>query len=75
MKLWAPSMITSPDGNGVILIGGNDGSNYLSSLYRLNCIQSGCYWQEMEQKLKVARDYFVSMMIPDSLTNCTKTIV
>jgi hypothetical protein len=72
--------LTSPDGKGVILIGGwevPDGpQNQTATLYRLNCEDFfGCNWQEMEQKLKVGRRNFVAMIIPDSLTNCTKTIL
>jgi hypothetical protein len=62
-------MITSPDGKGVIIFGGSD----QSSLYQLNCDdESGCKWDEMEQRLKVARSDFVAMIIPDRLTNCIK---
>jgi hypothetical protein len=64
----------SPDGQGVIVIGGNsyrDGDQ--SSMYKLICDQLGCKWSEMEQQLQIARNYLVAMLIPDTLTNCTKT--
>jgi hypothetical protein len=36
--------------------------------------QLGCKWSEMEQQLKIAREIFVAMLIPDTFkTNCTKT--
>jgi hypothetical protein len=66
------SMITSPDGKGVILIGGHDVFGVQSILYQLNCTISGCKWHEMKQVLEIGRSSFVAMIIPDSLTNCTK---
>jgi hypothetical protein len=65
-------LVPSPDGQGVIVIGGySDG--YQSSMYKLICDQLECKWSEMEQQLKIARSYLVAMLIPDTLTNCTKT--
>jgi hypothetical protein len=68
-------LLTSPDGQGVILIGGwSDTDNAVqSSIYKLSCDQLECKWSEMEQQLKIARGYLVAMLIPDALTNCTKT--
>jgi hypothetical protein len=67
-------MVTSPDGQGVIVIGGATfiPTEDQSALYQLNCNESGCEWHEMEQKLKIARERFVAMLIPDILTNCSK---
>jgi hypothetical protein len=55
-------------------MGGLD-SDYVpqSSIYKLICDQLGCKWSEMEQQLKNARSFLVAMLIPDALTNCTKT--
>jgi hypothetical protein len=73
--LWGASLLPSPDGQGVILIGGRSTTDdeYQSSMYKLICDQLECKWSEMEQQLKIARGYFVAMLIPDRLTNCTKT--
>jgi hypothetical protein len=65
-------MLPSPDGQGVIVIGGYS-AGYQSSIYKLICDQLKCQWSEMEQKLKFSRQDFVAMLIPDTLTNCTKT--
>jgi hypothetical protein len=69
------SLLPSPDGQGVILIGGYSAADYeyQSSIYKLICDQLECKWSEMEQQLKIARGYLVAMLIPDTLTNCTKT--
>jgi hypothetical protein len=59
----------------IILIGGyspTDNANH-SSIYKLICDQLGCKWSEMKQQLKIARNTSVAMLIPDTLTNCTKT--
>jgi hypothetical protein len=45
-----------------------------SSIHKLICDQLGCKWSEMVQQLKNARSWFVAMMIPNHLTNCTKTL-
>jgi hypothetical protein len=72
--LYGASLLTSPDGQGVIVIGGySNGDGYQSSIYKLICDQLECKWSEMEQQLKIARANFVAMLIPDILTNCTKT--
>jgi hypothetical protein len=68
-------LVPSPDGQGVILMGGFSASDnaYQSSIYKLICDQLGCKWSRMEQQLQIARGYSVAMLIPDVLTNCTKT--
>jgi hypothetical protein len=73
--LSAASLLPSPDGQGVILMGGYLGTEdrHSTSIHKLICDQLGCKWSEMEQQLKIARQRFVSMLIPDTLTNCTKT--
>jgi hypothetical protein len=58
-----------------IVIGGYLATGgYQSSIYKLICDQLGCKWSEMEQQLKIPRQFFVAMLIPDTFkTNCTKT--
>jgi hypothetical protein len=65
-------VLPSPDGEGVILMGGYS-YEYQSSIHKLICDQLGCKWSEMEQQLKIPRELFVAMLIPNYLTNCTKT--
>jgi hypothetical protein len=73
--LWSASLLPSPDGQGVIVIGGFSSTDdeFQSSIYKLICDQLECTWSEMEQQLKIARSNLVAMLIPDALTNCTKT--
>jgi hypothetical protein len=74
-KLEGASLLPSPDGQGVIVIGGwSGGDGYQSSIYKLICDQLECKWSTMTQQLKIARKDFVAMLIPDTIkTNCTKT--
>jgi hypothetical protein len=65
-------LLPSLDGQGVIVIGGYSAADQ-SSIYKLICDELGCTWSEMEQQLKIGRAYLVAMLIPDTLTNCTKT--
>jgi hypothetical protein len=67
--LVGASLLPSPDGQGVIVIGGYSSDG----IYKLICDQLECKWSEMEQQLKFARLLSVAMLIPDTLTNCTKT--
>ena len=62
------SLISSPNGDGVLANGGIHGSDRQSSIYELVCPQSGCLWKELEQKLQVPRMNHVStMLIPDEI--------
>jgi hypothetical protein len=73
--VYAAKMVSTPSGKGVILIGGNNvtgAGGYHAYLIELICDAMACEWVEMEQKLQVPRDDFVAMLIPDTLTNCTK---
>jgi hypothetical protein len=70
--LTGASLLPSPDGQGVIVIGGYS-NEVQSSMYKLICDQLGCKWSEMEQQLQIPRSYFVAMLIPDTLANCSKT--
>jgi hypothetical protein len=71
--LTGASLLPSPDGQGVIVIGGySAGDGYQSSIYKLICDQLECKWSEMEQQLQIARYSAVAMLIPNHLTTCTK---
>ena len=52
---------------------GGYGGGYSSSLYRLTCTNKACTWQTMTQELTIGRSNFVAMLIPDELTECSKT--
>ena len=64
-------MVPTPDGQGVLVIGGDIGSDEVQdSIYQLKCTSTNldsCFWITLEQKLKYAREAFVAMLIPDSL--------
>ena len=58
---------------GVLAIGGFDGWRYSEEIQKLDCPDDkikNCYWQEMDQKLKSARYYPVSIPIPESYDIC-----
>ena len=67
--LLAHSMVSSK--NSVVILGGLDNVDGVSKdLFELSCLETGCQWREMEQKLKVGRSHMVALMVPDDLTNC-----
>jgi hypothetical protein len=61
------AMVPTPDGTGVVLIGG---SATRKDLYELKCSSSSCNWSLMEQQLSVHRSLHVVMYVPDSFVNC-----
>ena len=71
-ELCCNVIVTSPSGNGVIIVGGSTTNLEMqSSLYEMRCgPYLVCEWYEMTQKLQVARFRFVAMLIPDEITNC-----
>ena len=69
--LLAHSMVSTE--NSLVVLGGVDNfdeDSVSKDLFELSCLESGCQWREMEQKLKVGRSHMVAMMVPDDLTNC-----
>ena len=69
-------MVTSSDGKGVILIGGNQGGRKdvdpSVTLLQLKREANGwaSSWTTMKQKLKFARQEHVAIPIPNELTTC-----
>ena len=55
--IWGCAMAPSPDGDGVILIGGYDGSEYLDSILELKSDGQGWVgsWTTLTTKLKFPR--------------------
>ena len=70
-KLTASAMVTSPNGKGVIVIGGYNDSEYKYSNILLelcgNCLKN-MKWVQLEQTLQVPRSGHVAFQIPNYLT-------
>ena len=61
-------MITSPNGQGVILLGCESDPK---SLYELTKTNGGeLIWRKMVQELKYPRSYTLAMLVPDDLVTC-----
>ena len=54
-------MATSPEGNGVILVGGQSSSGYLDSILELKTDGQGCVgaWTTLSTKLQYARRFHI----------------
>ncbi len=66
-------MVTSPNGQGVIIIGGKkSGKVNTSDLLKLNCDikNEGCKWVKMSQRLKVGRRFHEAFYIPNAMSDC-----
>jgi len=75
ISLFKHSMVNS-QGN-LVVIGGSSSGYYdsQSSFYQMSCYNGYCQWQEMKQKLKTPRRWFVAMTVPDSFADCCDTSV
>ena len=62
-------MVKSPDGGGVMIIGGNTGFNFQSPKI-LELRASGSSWQERDQELDNGREAHVVIPVPESITTC-----
>jgi hypothetical protein len=60
-------LVPTPDGTGVVLIGGHD---YLRDLYELECSSSYCNWIHMGKQLNLDREHHLAMYVPDSFVDC-----
>ena len=75
-ELMEFSMMTSPDGDGVLVVGGISGRDYQSSILKMTCsketcgVDLKCEWTELESKLEISRKDQVAFLIPDNLTSC-----
>ena len=58
------SIVTAPDGKGVILLGCEENPEVL---YKMD---ENLTWTKMIQKLNYPRTSLISMLIPDELTVC-----
>ena len=67
------AMVTSPDGGGVMIVGGSDSTNNVRSpkILELRAGGSGVVdWQEVDQELANGRYYHTVIPVPDSITTC-----
>jgi hypothetical protein len=66
----APSgaaMVPTPDGTGVVLIGGY---NIKKELHELKCSSGGCQWIMMAKHLSFSREDHIAFYVPDSFAFC-----
>ncbi len=66
--------ISLPNGKSFLVIGGESGSYLSDSLLELTCFNKTCTWNEMDQKLDVARELSVAIVLPDNQANCSERI-
>ena len=66
--MYEISLVTNPNDDGLLLA-------HYNSVYELTCPESGCQWNELQQKLTVVlRNDYVAMLIPDELASCSKRV-
>ena len=71
-KMFGFSMLTSPNGRNIIVIGGYDHDKHesLNSLLTLNCFdqnEQDCKWIEMEAKLQTPNTQFIAFWVPENI--------
>ena len=63
------AMVTSPDGGGVMIIGGyTPSNNYSPKILELRA--GGSSWQEHDRELENGRYSHVVIPVPESITTC-----
>jgi hypothetical protein len=69
---YGAAMVPTPDGSGVVLIGG---SNTEKDLHELKWCTTwwGCQWSLMAQHLSVERFNHIAFYVPDSFADCELT--
>ena len=79
-KLKGHEMV--PFDKDVVIIGGRsdgvmglDSITFSTSLYRFTCQNQDCEWRIMSQELKIGRNWFVAMVIPDELVECGNRMI
>jgi hypothetical protein len=60
-------MVPTPDGTGVVMIGG---ATTEKDLHELKCSSRTCIWTKLNKQLSVGRFYGVAMYVPDSFAVC-----
>ena len=66
-------LVTSPDGNGIILLGGYQGSTTSAKILELRRGDTNGWassWTTLKQELKYARKLHVAIPVPNELTTC-----
>ena len=71
-KLYGSAMVTSPNGKGVVLVGGYDATHMKYSSDLLELKQSSEEWIVLEQQLQYPRFRHLAFSIPSDLTKATK---
>ena len=70
-ELMEFTLLTSPEEDGVLAIGGISGSTREAAIFKMTCTGSlNCEWTELEQTLDIGRSDHVAFLIPDELTSC-----
>ncbi len=73
LTTWGVNLVEDPRG-GVILVGGFNGVEPTTALYRLEHAGMNAKWELMTQKLKIGNQFMRPIIIPDSFApNCTIT--
>jgi hypothetical protein len=61
------AMVPTPDGTGVVMIGGHPARK---DLYELKCSSRSCNWMKLNKQLSVVRMYAIAFYVPDSFAVC-----
>ena len=71
LKLWRPTMVTSPTGKGVIIMGGGTNSQECSkAMFELS---ESMEWTRLKQTLKIDHGHPLPIPIPYDLVEIVKT--
>ena len=57
-------------GKGQAILGGNSNIGYQSKIYSMTCSDRNCMISLLNRELKVPKEYFVAIPIPDTISGC-----
>ena len=57
-------------GYDLIVLGGSNGEINSGALYKLSCTNYNCKWESLSQELKIPRNGFVAIPVPDDFVTC-----
>jgi hypothetical protein len=61
------AMVPTPDGTGVVLMGGD---KTRKDLHELKCSSTECNWKKLNKQLSVSRYHHIAFYVPDNFAVC-----
>lgn len=68
------TMVANPAGDGILMLGGFQNSNYSKEVYQMKCqkdgIKTSCHWTRFPNDLPTVRSGFTAFYVPEKAMQC-----